>query len=59
MRTCNRSLGTGSQAVKWQNPIPENQSGVTFDRLFGQYLAGASKITITDPYLRMFISNAI
>lgn len=32
----------------------ENQRGVTFDRLFGQYLAGASKITITDPYLRMF-----
>ncbi len=32
----------------------ENQRGVSFDRLFGPYLAGASKITITDPYLRMF-----
>jgi ATP-dependent Lon protease len=32
----------------------ENQRGVTFDRLFGQYLAGASKISIVDPYLRMF-----
>jgi ATP-dependent Lon protease len=32
----------------------ENQRGVTFDRLFGPYLAGASKISIVDPYLRMF-----
>lgn len=32
----------------------ENQRGVSFDRLFGPYLAGAAKITITDPYLRMF-----
>lgn len=32
----------------------ENQKGVTFDKLFGSYLAGASKITITDPYIRAF-----
>lgn len=32
----------------------ENQKGVSFDKLFGPYLAGASKITITDPYLRLF-----
>jgi ATP-dependent Lon protease len=32
----------------------ENQRGVSFDKLFGPYLAGASKITVTDPYLRMF-----
>jgi ATP-dependent Lon protease len=32
----------------------ENQKGVSFDKLFGPYMAGASKITITDPYLRMF-----
>jgi ATP-dependent Lon protease len=32
----------------------ENQRGVTFDRLFGPYLARASKICIVDPYLRMF-----
>lgn len=30
----------------------ENQRGVSFDVLFGPYLAGASRITITDPYLR-------
>lgn len=32
----------------------ENQKGVTFDKLFGPYLAGAQKITITDPYIRAF-----
>lgn len=32
----------------------ENQKGVTFDRLFGPYLIGAQKITITDPYIRAF-----
>ncbi|WP_022673596.1 BREX system Lon protease-like protein BrxL [Novosphingopyxis baekryungensis] len=32
----------------------ENQRGVTFDKLFGSYLTGASKITITDPYIRAF-----
>ena len=32
----------------------ENQRGVSFDKLFGAYLTGASRITITDPYLRLF-----
>ena len=32
----------------------ENQRGVTFDKLFGPYLAGAKLIVITDPYLRIF-----
>lgn len=32
----------------------ENQKGVTFDNLFGPYLVGAQKITITDPYIRAF-----
>jgi len=32
----------------------ENQRGVSFDKLFGSYLAGAVRITITDPYLRLF-----
>ena len=32
----------------------ENQRGVYFDRLFGPYLSGATKISVTDPYLRMF-----
>lgn len=32
----------------------ENQRGVSFDKLFGPYLAGARWIILTDPYLRMF-----
>jgi ATP-dependent Lon protease len=32
----------------------ENQRGVSFDKLFGPYMKGASRITVTDPYLRMF-----
>ncbi len=31
----------------------ENQKGISFDVLFGPYLRGASKITITDPYIRL------
>lgn len=32
----------------------ENQRGISFDSLFGHYLKGATKITITDPYIRIF-----
>jgi ATP-dependent Lon protease len=38
------------QHVVWQ----ENQRGATFDMLLGPYLKGASRITITDPYIRIF-----
>ncbi|MDA3971825.1 MAG: BREX system Lon protease-like protein BrxL [Desulfobulbaceae bacterium] len=34
--------------------IQENQKGISFDGLFGPYLKGATKITITDPYIRLF-----
>ncbi len=32
----------------------ENQKGVSYDDLFGQYLLGAKKILVTDPYVRIF-----
>jgi len=32
----------------------ENRRGVSYDDLFGQYLLGATKITVTDPYIRLF-----
>jgi len=32
----------------------ENQKGISFDYLFGPYLAGAKKVTVTDPYIRLF-----
>ncbi|MCP4687140.1 MAG: ATP-dependent Lon protease, partial [Desulfobacterales bacterium] len=32
----------------------ENQKGVSFDALLGDYLRGATRITVTDPYIRLF-----
>lgn len=32
----------------------ENQRGISYDRLFGPYLAGATSIEIIDPYVRNF-----
>jgi ATP-dependent Lon protease len=32
----------------------ENQKGLSYDTLFGPYLKGATAITVTDPYIRMF-----
>jgi ATP-dependent Lon protease len=32
----------------------ENQKGVTYNKLFANYIKGATKITITDPYIRIF-----
>lgn len=32
----------------------ENQKGLTYDSLLGPYLKGATTITVTDPYIRLF-----
>lgn len=32
----------------------ENQKGLSFDTLLGPYLMGATAITVTDPYVRLF-----
>jgi ATP-dependent Lon protease len=32
----------------------ENQKGLSYDTLIGPYLKGASLITVTDPYIRLF-----
>jgi len=32
----------------------ENQKGITYNMLFGDYLKGATDITIIDPYIRIF-----
>ncbi|MEZ7891084.1 MAG: BREX system Lon protease-like protein BrxL [Candidatus Wallbacteria bacterium] len=34
--------------------IKENQRGITYESLFWPYIEGASKIVITDPYIRVF-----
>jgi ATP-dependent Lon protease len=34
--------------------VSENQKGISFDKLFGNHLKGATEIKLTDPYLRVF-----
>ncbi|NWH03638.1 BREX system Lon protease-like protein BrxL [Desulfobacter latus] len=39
---------------KRQVIVKENQRGVTFDKLFSDYLQDAGKITVTDSYIRIY-----
>jgi ATP-dependent Lon protease len=34
--------------------VEENQTGISYEKLFGRYLQGVTKIVITDPYVRNF-----
>ena len=43
-----------NQAKEQHLEFMENQKGVTYNKLFGDYIKGATKITITDPYIRIF-----
>jgi len=49
-----KQLSAQSELKEQHVVFQENQRGVNFDKLFGPYLAGAKRIVITDPYLRMF-----
>lgn len=49
-----RSKTTDNPLKEQHLVFQENQRGVRFDSLFGPYLAGAKRIVVTDPYLRMF-----
>jgi len=35
----------------------ENRRGVSYDKLFGPYIDGASRIIVTDPYIRLFYQH--
>jgi ATP-dependent Lon protease len=35
----------------------ENRKGVSYDKLFGPYIDGASRIIVTDPYIRLFYQH--
>ncbi len=43
-----------TNATPGHRTFDENQKGISFERLFWPYLVGASKIVLTDPYIRMF-----
>jgi ATP-dependent Lon protease len=50
-----KALVVPEAALKEQHLVfQENQRGVSFDVLFGPYLAGAKRIIVTDPYMRLF-----
>ncbi len=36
-----------------QKEIRDNQSGISYDNLFGAYLIGATEVTLIDPYIRL------
>ncbi|MBW6479481.1 MAG: BREX system Lon protease-like protein BrxL [Bacteroidales bacterium] len=44
---------SGFHLVPAQKRIRDNQSGISYDNLFGAYLAGATDIRLTDPYIRL------
>jgi ATP-dependent Lon protease len=37
-----------------QQIIRDNQTGISYKQLFADYLKGSAKITLTDPYIRMY-----
>lgn len=43
----------GLVLAEGQKIIRDNQSGISFDMLFGAYLLGAKEIVLTDPYIRL------
>jgi len=50
-----KALVAPEAALKEQHLVfQENQRGVSFDVIFGPYLAGAKRIIVTDPYMRLF-----
>ncbi len=52
--------GTEEQSAEISEPkeqhlsFQENQKGISYDSLFAPYFKGATEITITDPYVRIF-----
>jgi ATP-dependent Lon protease len=43
----------GLDLAEGQKIIRDNQSGISYDMLFGAYLIGAKEITLIDPYIRL------
>lgn len=43
-----------AKAEEGHQVFAENRKGVSYEKLFGPYLAGASRIVVTDPYIRFF-----
>lgn len=50
----NPALDNEAELSEHHRTFKENQRGVSYDLLIGPYLKGATHITITDPYIRLF-----
>ena len=48
------ALGAEPDLKEKHLTFKENQKGLCFDTLLGSYLKGATAITVTDPYIRLF-----
>jgi ATP-dependent Lon protease len=43
-----------TESAEGHHVFAENRKGVSFEMLFGPYLDGATRIVVTDPYVRLF-----
>jgi ATP-dependent Lon protease len=43
-----------SRPKEGHHVFSENRKGVSYDKLFGPYIDGATRIVVTDPYIRLF-----
>jgi len=44
----------GPRTEEGHHVYSENRKGVSYDALFGAYVQGATRITVNDPYIRLF-----
>lgn len=49
-----RSKPAEPRSEEGHHMFSENRKGISYDKLFGPYLDGASRIVVTDPYVRYF-----
>lgn len=49
----NLKVGEKKKATTLQVIIRDNQTGISYKKLFAEYLNKATKITLTDPYIRL------
>lgn len=48
------SVSRGSKPEEGHHVFSENRKGISYDKLFGPYIDGATRIVVTDPYIRIF-----
>jgi ATP-dependent Lon protease len=49
-----RSMPQAVALSEGHHVFAENRKGVSYDKIFGPYVAGASRIVVIDPYVRYF-----